>query len=267
MKKKSKKTKFKSLKKGSLTTEMEAMEEGQASDLAAENGTPASPQSLSKKKRKEPSAAEEDEKHPRKGFKKPRRAPESGSGAAYDRQVAEAPEARSGDEAGEDPRPAVRTKIGGKVSITVMPLKRVMVVKPEKLRRRGNIWSKDCIPSPDAWSPQEDAVLCAVVHEYSTNWSLVSDALHSMSAGGLYRGMFRHPVHCCERFRELFFKYVSCGADSSNSERIASSGLGKALLKVTEVPSPGHRFLLLGLFIKVVFFFSFFLCLHRFSCG
>ncbi|CAA6665108.1 unnamed protein product [Spirodela intermedia] len=221
-------------KEGSLTTESEAMEEGQASDLAVENGTPASPQSLNKRKRKEPSTALEDEKHARKGLKKPRRASENGSGAVYDKQVAEALETRSGDEVVEDLRPSVRTKIGGKVSITVMPVKRVMVVKPEKLKKRGNIWSKDCIPSPDAWSSQEDAVLCAVVHEYSTNWSLVSDALYSMPAGGLYRGIFRHPVHCCERFRELFFKYVSCGADGSNSERIASSSFGKALLKVTE---------------------------------
>ena len=201
-KKKSKKTKFKSVKND------------QELDL---------PHPVNSKKRKESSTMPED---PSKDNKKPRKDSEFD----LDSQSPETLET-------EDLRDPVRTKTGGKISIMVMPVKRIMVVKPEKLRKKGNIWSKDFFPSPDTWSNQEDAILCAVVNEYSTNWFLVSDALYSVSTGGFYRGIFRHPAHCSQRFRELFFKYFSCGVDGANSEKVQSSGLGKALLKVTEVAS------------------------------
>lgn len=55
--------------------------------------------------------------------------------------------------------------MGGKVSITTMPVKRVLTIKPEKLKK-ANIWSRECVPSPGFWLTQEDAILCAVVHEY-----------------------------------------------------------------------------------------------------
>jgi len=126
-----------------------------------------------------------------------------------------------------------RSRMGGKITITPMPVKRVFIIKSEKLKK-GNIWYKDCIPSADFWLPQEDAILCAVVHEYGPNWSFVSEILYSMTAGGAYRGRFRHPVHCCERFRELFQKYVLFSMDNANHEKINSTASGKAL-KVTEV--------------------------------
>ena len=129
---------------------------------------------------------------------------------------------------------ASRSKMGGKISITPMPVKRILMIKPEKLKK-GNLWSKDCIPSADPWLPQEDAILCAVVHEYGSNWSLVSETLYGMTAGGAYRGRYRHPVHCCERFRELYQKYVLFSVDAVNHEKINNAGSGKALLKVTEV--------------------------------
>lgn len=129
---------------------------------------------------------------------------------------------------------ASRSKMGGKISITPIPLKQVWMIKPEKLKK-GNHWSKDCIPPADFWLPQEDAILCAVVHEYGPNWSLVSETLYGMSGGGSYRGRYRHPVQCCERFRELFQKYVLLSMDNANHEKINSPGSGKALLKVTEV--------------------------------
>ncbi|PPS01632.1 hypothetical protein GOBAR_AA19014 [Gossypium barbadense] len=127
-------------------------------------------------------------------------------------------------------KPASRSKTGGKFSITSMPMKRVLMIKPEKLKK-GNIWSKDCVPSPDSWLAQEDAILCAVVHEYGPNWSLVSDTLYSMTAGGFYRGRYRHPVHCCERFRELIQRHVFAAPDSLGNEKISYAGSGKALLK------------------------------------
>lgn len=130
-------------------------------------------------------------------------------------------------------KPASKGKTGGKIFITAVPLKRVLMIKPEKLKR-GNIWSRDCVPSPDLWLPQEDAVLCAVVHEYGPHWSLVSETLYGMTAGGIYRGRYRHPVHCCERFRELVQRYVLSAHDFSVSDKPSNTGSGKALLKVTE---------------------------------
>ncbi|KAI4348769.1 hypothetical protein L6164_009450 [Bauhinia variegata] len=130
-------------------------------------------------------------------------------------------------------KPSSRSKMGGKISITPMPVKRILLIKPEKLKK-GNIGSKDSVPSPDSWLPQEDAILCAIVHEYGPNWGLVSETLYGMTAGGAYRGRYRHPVHCCERFRELVQKYVMSVTENANHEKINSIGSGKALLKVTE---------------------------------
>lgn len=133
-----------------------------------------------------------------------------------------------------------KTRCGGS-GLTISshtPVKRVMVVKPEKLKKKvGNSWSnKDFIP--DAWSHREDAVLCATVHEYGPHWDLVSDMVRSELGLGGYRGRSRHPVHCCERFRELFFKHVLSTAErDNNTEKASSSGAGKAVLKVTEVNS------------------------------
>lgn len=131
-------------------------------------------------------------------------------------------------------KPASRGKMGGRISITTLPMKRMYTIKPEKLKKRGNLWSSDCFPSPDSWLPQEDAVLCALVHEYGPNWNLVSDTLYGMAAGGLYRGRFRHPILCCERFRELVQKYVHAVADTLNNEKTSTAGPAKGLLRVTE---------------------------------
>lgn len=142
---------------------------------------------------------------------------------------------------------AGKSKMGGKISITPMPLKRVLMIKSEKVKK-GNIWSKDCIPSPDLWLSQEDAILCAVVHEYGPNWSLVSEILYSMTAGGAYRGRYRHPANCCERFRELFQKYVLFSMNNANHEKINNTGSGKAL-KVTEVRPAFLTYLVSPLFM------------------
>lgn len=129
---------------------------------------------------------------------------------------------------------ANRGKTMGKKFITPMPIKRVLMIKPEKLKK-GNLWSRDCVPSPDSWLPQEDAILCAMVHEYGPNWSLVSGTLYGMTAGGAYRGRYRHPAYCCERYRELIQRHILSAPDSTVNEKNLNTGSGKALLKVTEV--------------------------------
>ncbi|KAL8204879.1 hypothetical protein R6Q57_010502 [Mikania cordata] len=129
-----------------------------------------------------------------------------------------------------DHKPINRSKTGIKISIISMPIKRVMTIRLEKLKK-GSIWPNDCFPTPDSWLSSEDAVLCAIVHEYGVNWSLASDVLYGMTAGGFYRGIVRHPVHCCERYRELVQKYVLSTSDNNVHNEKSS---GKALLRVSE---------------------------------
>ncbi|XP_073107085.1 protein PHOTOPERIOD-INDEPENDENT EARLY FLOWERING 1 isoform X5 [Elaeis guineensis] len=244
-KKKLKKTKFKSLKKGPLASESETVHEPPVDPmhvddkvLSPEIISPESPSHSPPMKKRKKAIAAPEEKSSRKCLKKMKKAPESNSAADSDSAVKKLMETRAikyGEGTNDlDLKQANRIKTGGRISITYMPVKRVVVVKPERLRKRGHVWSKDCFPSPDSWSSQEDAILCAAVHEFGAHWSLVSDTLYGIPGGGFYRGRFRHPVHCCERFRELFFKYVMSAVDTSNTEKINPSGSGKALLKVTE---------------------------------
>ncbi|KAL9319263.1 hypothetical protein ACSQ67_015780 [Phaseolus vulgaris] len=241
-KKKPKKAKFKSLKKGSLTSGLKPVkEESQAEPMNIDDEDVTaldfvSPNSTMQKKRKSKVRTDGEEKRLKKSkkFKRDHHdiyASDLESNALVVQY--EHSESKTCDSLVDlEQKTAGRGKMGGKISITPMPVKRIWTIKPEKMRK-GNHWSKDCIPSADFWLAQEDAILCAVVHEYGPNWSLVSDILNSMTAGGSYRGRYRHPVHCCERFRELFQKNVLL-MDNANNEKIITPGSGKALLKVTE---------------------------------
>ncbi|CBI30029.3 unnamed protein product, partial [Vitis vinifera] len=223
-KKKPKKAKFKSLKKGSLASDSKAVKEEPLMEpmsiddedifhgMVTFSDMMSSHSSMQKKRKKAEATADgEEDRIMKKRSKKFKKAPEIGP-LSFETNLG---------------------KMGGKISITVMPVKRILMIKPEKLKK-GNIWSRDCVPSPDFWFPQEDAVLCAVVHEYGPHWSLVSETLYGMTAGGFYRGRYRHPVHCCERFRELVQRYVLSAPENPNNEKVSNTGSGKALLKVTE---------------------------------
>ncbi|XP_078160995.1 SNF2 domain-containing protein / helicase domain-containing protein isoform X3 [Carex rostrata] len=251
-KKKAKKAKkFKSLKKEKLVSKPETYcseTEPEPDDYVDYNTT--SPETISSesppfpppiKKRKLPiSSFDEDRnqtlKKPKKGLSLPLPLPPKKL------TISEIKEGKKKVETGKkesNQKSSVKAKMRcGGYGLTISshtPVKRVMVVKPEKLKKKvGNSWSnKDFIP--DAWSHREDAVLCATVHEYGPHWDLVSDMVRSELGLGGYRGRSRHPVHCCERFRELFFKHVMSTAErDNNTEKASSSGAGKAVLKVTE---------------------------------
>ncbi|QCE05371.1 E1A-binding protein [Vigna unguiculata] len=241
-KKKPKKAKFKSLKKGSLTSGLKPVkEESQAEPMNIDDEDITgmefvSPNSSMQKKRKSKATTDGEEKRLKKSKKSKRDPPDIYASDLESNALVvqyEHAESKTCESLADfEPKTAGRGKMGGKISIIPMPVKRIWTIKPEKMRK-GNHWSKDCIPSADFWLAQEDAILCAVVHEYGPNWSLVSDILNSMTAGGSYRGRYRHPVHCCERFRELFQKNV-LSMDNANNEKTITPGSGKALLKVTE---------------------------------
>lgn len=244
-KKKPKKTKFKSLKKGSLASESKAMkEELQAEPMAIDDEAVTSldlvcsNSTMQKKRKKSKFIADGEKDKISKKSKKTKRPPDI-CASDLDYALLGLPDEHAESKQCEgivdfEQKPASRSKMGGKISITPMPVKRVLMIKPEKVKK-GNAWSRDCVPSADFWLSQEDAILCAVVHEYGSNWSLVSETLYGMTAGGSYRGRYRHPVHCCERFRELVQKYVLSTLDNANHERINNTSSGKSLLKVTEV--------------------------------
>ncbi|KAF8411770.1 hypothetical protein HHK36_004329 [Tetracentron sinense] len=251
-KKKTKKTKFKSLRKGALASEAEASHEEPpippmsiddevfCPEGVTHSDTLSLHSPVQKKRKKSQAVPEAEEENTKKKSKKIKKAPEIspfvGDSNTLDKQLGEAKELKASESVvvDLDHKPASRSKMGGKISITAMPVKRVLMIKPEKSKKKANIWSRDCFPPPDSWSSQEDVILCAIIQEYGTHWSLVSDALYGMTAGGSYRGRFRHPVHCCERFRELFYRYVLSATDNPNNEKVNNTGSGKALLKVTE---------------------------------
>ena len=246
-KKKGKKAKFKSLKKGALVSksisikEESSIEHMSIDDDLIYDDTPTSSDALSpcstQEKKRKPS--DNEEQRSRKKSKK-LKASETGNIVLYHKSPGkhqdELKDLKICDNGYFDNEKQInRNKARGKLSIPIMPLKRIFTIKPEKLKKKGNIWSKDFLPSPDIWSPKEDAALCAAIHEYGPNWNLASEILYGMSDGGSYRGRFRHPVHCSERLRELIQRYVLSVNDVTTNDKTVGMGTGKGPLRVTEV--------------------------------
>lgn len=245
-KKKAKKAKFKSLKKGSLTSDGkqfkgESPEESIYSDddiVCLDISDGELPHSAMQKKRKKDELFEDPDEET--SSKKSKKHDPPGNSVDLDckpsgKKQEESVDSKTLDymDVDREQKTVGRSRMGGKISITSLPIKRVFTIRPEKLKK-GNIWSRDCVPSPDMWLPQEDAVLCAVVHEYGFNWSLVADTLYGMTAGGFYRGRYRNPIHCCERFRDLIQRYVLSAVDNPNNEKAGHVVSTKGSLKVTE---------------------------------
>lgn len=248
-KKKQKKAKFKSLKKESMASASKTFKEEEIIDHEFSDSEDISQEAAAsqevimlqrKRKKDETTSTANDESITKSKPKKAKKtAPVTTLPLIESNSLSilhDSKDSRSCEDGGIDQelKAANRGKSGGKISIATMPMKRVYTIKPEKLKKRGSVWSNDCLPSPDFWLPQEDAVLCALVHEYGPNWSLVSDTLYGMTAGGLYRGRFCHPAVCCERFRELVQKYVHSLAETVNNEKASTTGPAKGLLKVNE---------------------------------
>lgn len=124
---------------------------------------------------------------------------------------------------------------GGKLMMVGLPAKKGPLVMLEKERKKDSVRSVEHLPAASAWTHAEDAVLCAVVHEYGGNWALASDALAGVPDGGVYRGRHRHPVHCRERFRQLLAQNAAAASGDPTSEKSALSAATNAQLKVTEV--------------------------------
>ena len=57
------------------------------------------------------------------------------------------------------------------------------------------------------WTDAEDRLLCAIVHEFGSNWFLVADVL---SASCAMQGIYRSPTTCRYRFRNLTVSLAAC---------------------------------------------------------
>ncbi|KAM3298267.1 hypothetical protein ACQJBY_039958 [Aegilops geniculata] len=239
-KKKRKAGKFKSLKKGRVSSESEAMHDETSVDTMSIDDNAPSPELMSDEsphhrsnKRKKMTPRNEEVSSSSRALKKFKKAPKLNCTpeSSSHKHSLEGKQLKLMDEVNDSDPKSVRIKSDGRISMPSMPAKRVMVIKPERLKKKGLMWPRDC--ALDSWTTEEDAVLCGTVLEYGPVWELASDFLHSIPGGAFYRGRYRHPVHCCERFRELFCKYVLSATDNANSEK-APSGAGKAVLKVSE---------------------------------
>ncbi|KAK4749887.1 hypothetical protein SAY87_027336 [Trapa incisa] len=229
-KKKTKKAKFKSLKKRSLASEaksvkVESPEDEMYPDDDDDGDTPfydefesldaASPNSSMQKKRKK--------------LKKSKNASTEVLPPGQDCNLS----SKQHSDSDYEQKIPSRNRASGKISTAMIATERPILIKMERFRKT-DFWVRDRIPPSDPWSTQEDAVLCAGVHEYGSNWGLISDLLYEIVAGGSYRGRFRHPVHCSERFRELIQNYVFSTPDNPQSEKSRSSGSVKAQFSVTK---------------------------------
>lgn len=243
LKKKGKKAKFKSLKKGALVSksisvrEESSIEPMSIDDDLIYDDTVTSSDALSpcsaQEKKRRPASDDEEQKSRKKSKKS--KASDPGNMILYPKSSGKhQDELKDNGFFDIEMKQIYRNKARGKLSIPNMPLKRVFTLKPEKIKKKGNVWSKDFLPSPDLWSPKEDAALCAAIHEYGPNWNLASEILYGMSDGGSYRGRFRHPVHCSERLRELIQRYVLSVNDVTNNDKAVGISSGKGLLRVTE---------------------------------
>ncbi|OWM78962.1 hypothetical protein CDL15_Pgr003133 [Punica granatum] len=242
-KKKAKKAKFKSLKKGSLASEAKPVKEEPLEDsmYLDDDGNDVpfsdevksldapSPHSPMQKKRKDKPTENSEGQSSKKKLKKQRTASVDMFPSDPDCHIS----GRQHSDSEYEQKTPIRNRASGKFSIAMLPSKRSVLIKVERFKKT-DFWPRDRIPPSDPWWPQEDAILCAGVHEYGPNWGLISDLLYGMASGGSYRGRYRHPVHCSERFRELIQNYIMSASDNPNSEKTGSVGSGKALFRVTE---------------------------------
>ncbi|CAK9228992.1 unnamed protein product [Sphagnum troendelagicum] len=127
-----------------------------------------------------------------------------------------------------------KKKAEGTVSIMGMHPKKGPVVMLEKEKKKDVVKSLEHVPQAAPWVNAEDAVLCAVVHEYGGNWLLASETLAAIPEGGIYRGRHRHPVHCRERFRQLLAQNIAAATGDPSSEKSALHAASNVQLKVTE---------------------------------
>ncbi|CAM6104661.1 unnamed protein product [Calypogeia fissa] len=242
--KKFKKAKFKSLKKGSLgSEEPNSVNASGDRDVSYRDSqydmSSVPPRSPSLRKRKAPRLLEEElsvEEYAKRLKKEHLRNKSSefdqSLEASDDDTWPEDTDLDSGDAQLKSPTSSgAKRSVGEKVLIMSWPLKKGPIMTLEKERKKDAARMQEHV---DPWVSAEDAILCAVVHEYGGNWQLASDALAGIPDGSIYRGCHRHPFHCRERFRQLLALYAFASGGDPSSDRHALNAATSAHVKVTE---------------------------------
>lgn len=81
-----------------------------------------------------------------------------------------------------------------------VPIPKRPVVPTEDKRRAKAEKKKRKMGSMRPWSPIEDQLLCAIVHEFGSNWALITDAF---AASTPIKGTYHRVEHCRWRFSHL----------------------------------------------------------------
>ena len=75
------------------------------------------------------------------------------------------------------------------------------------------------------WSPMEDQLLCAIVHEFGSNWALVTDAF---AASAPIKGTFHRAEHCRWRFAHI----TQLADQEQNKNAIAALNVSKGTARM-----------------------------------
>ena len=90
----------------------------------------------------------------------------------------------------------------------------------EEKRRSKEAKKKRRAGAMRSWTPMEDQLLCAIVHEFGCNWSLITDAF---AAGTPIKGTYHRIEHCRWRFSHL----TQIAEQEQNQQAIAALNLNK----------------------------------------
>ena len=93
--------------------------------------------------------------------------------------------------------------------------------------KKGKKGKKISLPTPGTeipWTTAEDQLLCSIVHEFGTNWTLISDVLSSCLS---LRGVFRRADQCKARFRLVTSSAAGKGPEAERELVIGGLKLNK----------------------------------------
>jgi len=98
--------------------------------------------------------------------------------------------------------------------------------RPPARAARPGLAGRPAGPGPGTpWAPADEVLLCAVVHEFGSNWALAGDVLTSSAA---LRGLVRPPAACRARFRALTHPGDPAAGDVSAEGAHAAASITKA---------------------------------------
>lgn len=102
-----------------------------------------------------------------------------------------------------------------------VPIPKRSTMHMDERRRAREAKKKRRAGAMRSWSPMEDQLLCAIVHEFGSNWALITDAF---AAGAPIKGTYHRIEHCRWRFSHL----TQVAEQEQNKNAIAALNLSKS---------------------------------------